>query len=150
MGFSNYSKQAPQQGKTVPYVLRGLRNPDGSHPVLHVEHLGEANRPFWLDALAKSSARVRAGGRVEGTPVERDRAHRENRDDGRESVISYSAKKVDNAFHDDGSPATASDIRAIVVAIPDEDFDRLWTFVCSGDNFRDYSIADAPANIAEK
>lgn len=150
MAFGNYSKQAPQPGKTVPYTLRGLRNPDGSNPVLHVEYIGESNRAFWLEALAKSSARMRGGWQPGATPTEIDRATREARDDNRETVIGHSARKIDNAFHDDGTPASVADLRAIVTAIPDADFDALWVFVQNHNNFRTYAVADDPSKIAEK
>jgi hypothetical protein len=148
VGFSRYAKQGPQQGRTVPYPLRGLRNPDGTSPILHVEHIGEGNRAFWLDSLARASAKA---GKPSGTtPVEIDRARREARDDNREILISFSVRRVENAFHDDGTPATNADIRAIVMAIPDEDFDRLTVFVNSYNNFRDYTITEEPDKLAEK
>jgi hypothetical protein len=150
MAFGNYSKQAPQAGKTVPYVLRGLRNPDGTSPVLHVEHIGEANRAFWLEALAKMSARDRKGTQPGSTPAEIDRANREDREESRGTVASHSARRIENAFHDDGAPATVADIPAIVAALPDADFDRLWMFVQNHNNFRDYAIVEEPGKLAEK
>jgi hypothetical protein len=150
MAFGNYSKQAPQPGKTVPYPLRGLRNPDRSNPILHVEYIGESNRPFWLEALAHSSAKARSGVSPGSTPTEIARAVQEEREQNRESMISHSARRIENTFHDDGSPATEKDIRALVMALPDGDFDALWIFVQNHNNFRDYAIAEDPAKLAEK
>jgi hypothetical protein len=150
MGFSNYAKQGPRAGKTVAFTLIGLVNPDGSSPMLHVEYIGESNRPFWLEALAKASAKVKAGFHPQSNPTEIDRARRADREDNRETLITHSARKVENAFHDDGTAATEKDIRAIVMALPDEDFDRLWMFVQNPDNYRSFTIAEEPTALAEK
>jgi hypothetical protein len=154
VGFSRYTKQGPQPGKTVPYTLHGLRNPDGTSPVLHVEYVGESNRGFWMEALAKASAKASANAKaVRGpgtTPTEIDRERRAARDDNRETIIAHSARRIDNAFHDDGAPATPADIRAIVMALPDEDLDQLWAFVQNHNRFRDYTITEDPVALAEK
>jgi hypothetical protein len=150
VGFSKYTNQAPHPGKTVPFPLRGLRNPDGSSPVLHVEHLGEENRPYWLEMLARSTAKARAAAQLAGTPAEIDRANRDDREENRQTVIDHSARRIENAFHDDGAPATDKDIAAIVRAIPDVDFLQLWVFVNNPHAFRDYPIAEDPAALAEK
>lgn len=148
--FGNYSKQAPQPGKTVAYPLRGLRNPDGTHPIVHVEYIGESNRPFWLEALARSSARSRTGASMGSSPADIDRANREARDENREAVINHSARHLENVLFDDGTAATDKDIRLFVLAIPDADFDSLWMFVQNHNNFRAYSPVEDPAKLAEK
>lgn len=148
MSFGKYKKQAPQSGKAVPYTLFCFRNPDGTSPVLHVEYLGESNRPFWLETLARAKAKT--GAAIATTPTEIDRDRRTARDSNRETVISHSARKIDNAFHDDGTPATEKDLRAIVLAIPDEDFDMLFGFVQNHGNYREFVITEDPAAVAEK
>jgi hypothetical protein len=147
MAFSSYAKQTPQAGKTVAYTMRGLRNPDGSRPLLHVEHVGESNRPFWLEALARASARARAGA---STPLDIDRAQREDREERREILARHSVRNVENVFHDDGCIATAADIPEILRSIPDHDIDELWTFVQNHNNFRSYSITESAEPLAEK
>lgn len=146
--FGHYTKQAPQQGRTVPYVLYGLRNADGTSPIVHVEHIGESNRPFWLDALAKASAKAKEGAAAPTTPTEIDRMRRANREDNRETVIAHSARRLERVFRQDGTPATDKDLRAFILAIPDSDFDELWAFVQNPHNFRDFTIAEEPEKLA--
>jgi hypothetical protein len=138
MSFSNYTNQAPRPGKLVPFPLRGLRNSDGSSPVVHVEFLGETNRPYWLEALAKASAKARGAVQTSNTPTEIDRANRDERQENRQAVIDHSARRIENVFRDDGTPATDKDIAAILRAIPDVDFLQIWNFVHNPNNFRDY------------
>lgn len=150
MSFGNYASQAPKAGKTSPCVLRGLRNPDGSHPVVHVEYLGEENKAFYLEMLAKTQARMRAA-MVASTPAEMDRQAREERADNREVVIQHSARRLENVLHADGSTATDKDIAGFIRSIPDRDFDGLFAHAQNHNNFRDYPVAVGdPQAIAEK
>jgi len=147
--FANYTKQAPQSGATRPCVLRGLRNADGSNPVVHVEFLGRDNKPYWLELLAKTQEKMRVASSV-SSPAELDRKSREERAENRETVITHSARKLENVFHADGAPATDKDIALFVRSIPDEDFETLFTFASNSANYREYVIAGDPKAIAEK
>lgn len=147
--FSGYSSQAPKVGKTFKYVLRGLRNPDGSHPAVHIEHLGEENKPYWLELLAKAQADARAATSV-STPAEIDKDRRDTRALYRERIIRYSARRLDNVFHDDGVPATDADLAQFIRSIPDGDFDLIYDAATNPANFRDYPVAGNAADIAEK
>ena len=149
MNFANYSSQAPATGKTIPFVFRGLRNPDGTHPTLHVEFLGEANRPFWMDVLSRSTTRTHSSSGA-SSAAEIDRMTRETRDQQREDVIKYSARGIEHVFFADGTAATSKDIAGFVRAIPDVDFDALWAFTNSPANFRPYRIAEPADSLAEK
>jgi len=145
--FDHYTKQAPQQGRTVPYTLVALRNPDGSSPVLHVEYLGESNRPYWLESLARAQAKEKPSGT---TPIEIDRERRAQRDKNRATLAQHSVRRLEHVFRSDGTSATSADIPAVLAAIPDEDLDALWFFVQNPGNFRDYTFAETPAALAEK
>jgi hypothetical protein len=149
VSFGNYTSQAPKTGKTSPCVLRGLRNADGSHPVVHVEYLGEENRPFYLEQLAKAQTRMRAV-MASSTPADMDRQAREDRLDNRETVIQHAARKLENVFHVDGSLATEADISGFIRSIPDRDFDQLFAHAQNHNNYRDYPIVGEPQAIAEK
>lgn len=136
--FGKYSKQAPQAGKTQPYTLTGLRNPDGTSPIVHVEHLGEENKPFWLEMLATASADNQP---LAKSPAEMDKRRRDNRAESREIVIRHSARKLENVVKDDGTYATDADLPLFIRAIPDGDFDDLLVFAKRDDTFREYPDA---------
>lgn len=147
--FGKYSKQAPQASATRPCVLRGLRNPDGSHPVVHVEFLGRENKPYWLELLAKTQDRMRAAASV-SSPAELDKKSRDERAENRETVIKHSARRLESVICDDGTPATDKDIALFIRSIPDEDFEILFGFASTSSNFRDYPVTGDPQAIAEK
>lgn len=139
--FSNYAKQGPQPGKTVPYALERLRNPDGTHPIVHLEHLGEENRPFWLEMLAEAQAEMPAPTK---NPAEIDKRRRDNRAANREIVIRHSARRLENVVKDDGALATDADLSHFIRAIPDGDFDELLAFVKRAHNFCEYPEGSKP------
>jgi hypothetical protein len=147
--FGKYSKQAPQTAVTRPCVLRGLRNADGSNPVVHVEFLGRENKPYWLELLSKTQDKMRTASSV-ASPAELDRKGRDEQAENRETVIKHSARKLENVFRDDGTPATDKEIALFVRSIPDEDFEHLFAFASTSSNFRDYPITGDPQAIAEK
>jgi hypothetical protein len=149
MSFGNYSKQAPQCAVTRPCVLRGLRNPDGSNPVVHVEFLGRENKPYWLELLAKTQAKAQTASSV-ASPAELDRKGRDEIAENRETVIKHSARRLEHVFRDDGTAANEKDIAGFVRSIPDEDFEYLFGFALTAANFRDYAITGDPQAIAEK
>lgn len=147
--FVKYAKQAPQASTTRPCVLRGLRNPDGSNPVVHVEYLGRENKPYWLETLAKTPARQRAARSV-SSPAELDKMSRDDLAEQRETMINHSARKLENAIRDDGTPAVDADIPRFIRSIPDEDFELLFAFAVTSSNFRDYPVTGDPLAVAEK
>lgn len=148
--FGSYKSQAPKVGKTFKHVLRGLRNADGSHPAVHIEHLGEENKPYWLELLAKMKADAQAAVASSATPAEMAKDMGEERAQNREILLRHSARRIENVFHDDGAAATDADIAAFVRSIPDGDFDVLFRAAQNPNNFRDYPITGDPAAIAEK
>lgn len=141
--FSKYARQAPEAGRTVAHTLTGLRNPDGTHPVVHLERLGEENRPFWLEML--DSARADTPTPPAKSAAEVDRRRRDNRAENREIVIRHSARKLENVMKDDGSYAADADVPAFIRAIPDVDFDELLAAARSTDEYR-----PDPKALAEK
>lgn len=142
--FSKYSKQGPQPGKTVEYTVYGLRNEDGTHPIVEVEHLGEENKPFWLEMLAAAGTQDAPPAK---DPAAIDKWRRDNRGKNRETVIRHSARHLKNVFRDDGTPATDADVPLFIRSMPDVDFDRLFDFVTLDTAYRDYP---APKKTAEK
>lgn len=147
--FGKYKKQAPQSSVTRPCVLRGLRNPDGSNPVVHVEFLGRENKPYWLELLAKTQAKATTASAV-ASPAELDKKGREEAAENRETVIRHSARRLENVFGDDGMLATDKDLPLFIRSIPDEDFEYLFAFALNPGNFRDYAVVGNPQDIAEK
>lgn len=147
--FGNYTKQAPQAAVTRPCVLRGLFNPDGSHPVVHVEFLGRENKPYWLELLAKTTEKVRTASAV-SSPAELDKKSRDERAENRETLISHSARKLENVIRADGTQAADKDLALFIRSIPDEDFDILFNFASTSSNFRDYPVTGDPQAVAEK
>lgn len=136
--FENYEKQGLRAGYTVPYEVTELRNPDGSHPTVHLEHIGRINPTFIQWALAN------AGG--EQKPPNRDEALR----DERELMIAHGARRLENAFRSDGSLATDADLPAFIRAIPLMAFERMTAFVGEEKNFCEFPIASDPQALAEK
>lgn len=135
--FSNYEKQGAQAGKTVPYEVTELVNPDGSHPLVHVEHLGMANASIRQWVIA------RAG----------DKAEEKNDDNfsqDRDLVAKHCAKRVERLFFSDGTQATEADIPDFIRKIPLQVFIRMRNFVQKEENFCEFPIASAPKDIAEK
>lgn len=153
MGFKNFQLQTPQ-GKTVRYTLAQLRAPQGC-PVLVVEHLGETNSGYWLDALSRAKAEsatalATAGIKKEISATEMDRRIKEARAAKRETVALHAIRDVENLFHDDGSAATKADIFDLVMALPDDVFDDVWRFAENANNFRESAIVGNVAAIAGK
>lgn len=144
MSFRKLEAQTVEVAKTVPLVLNQLRG----EPVLHVEHLGETNKPFWNDALARANATagISSGKRMKIT----DAKIRETRLKNRELVAKYSVRGLENVFHDDGKPAGAEDIRDVVFALPDDVFDAVLGFVSDPNNFRDVEIEGDAEDLAGK
>jgi hypothetical protein len=131
--FSNYEKQAPRAGQTVAHEVTELRNPDGSHPVVHLEHIGRTNASFmeWVLASAGKSAD-------------------EQKRDERELMIEHSARKLERAYFSDGTLATDADLPAFVRAMPLAAFERMASVAMDAANYCEYPIAIAPQALAEK
>lgn len=150
--YDHYSSQAPRAGKTSPCVLHGLRNPDGSHPVVHLELLGEENKTYHLEMLAKAGTRIRSAAAA-STPAETDRQNREERAENRELLIAHSARRIEHVLRRDGSRAdeiSRDEIARFVRAIPDRDFETLWNHSHNPFNYRDVPIVGDQQAAAEK
>jgi hypothetical protein len=148
VSFGNYQSQAPKPGKLVAYTLYGLRNPDGSSPVLDLEHLGRENRGWWAETLGESGTSEPSYG---NTPSELNRAHHDRVAKYRQKIASHSARHLRNAFHGDGAPATDEDIQDFIATIPEVDIIQLWAFVNNPQPWREYPLPTAkPETVAEK
>jgi hypothetical protein len=155
MPFGSVTAQHLQTGKTVELVLNQLVIL-GEHPVLVVEHLGETNKAFWNDALAKANVKATDGARrTKLTPADVIAGRIKNR----EAVAKFSVRGTIGFYHDHADrpgvpdparPATNVDIRDIVMALPDEVFDSVLAFVINGENFREHAIAGDPKELAGK
>lgn len=140
MAFGKISKQSLDQDRTVELVLYQLVG----DPVLVVRHLGESNKPFWNDALAKAGKSA-VGKKTRLTSAEVLQARAENR----ETVAKYSVVDLHGVRHDDGRPAVVDDISDVIAALPDDVFDAVLRFVTDPNNFRDVAPAD-PQAVAGK
>lgn len=156
MPFGSVSQQALKPAKTVELVLNQLVIL-GEHPILVVQHLGESNKPFWNDALAKASANAADRGRNKKiTPAEIDAGRAANRT----TVAKFAVVDTRGFFHDytdrpgfpdHMKPATKADIPEIINALPNEVFDSVMSFVLNAENFRDHDGAFAdPEALAKK
>ena len=144
MSFRKLEAQAVPEAILVPVVLNQLK----PAPTFWCEHLGESNKGFWNDALARANvtANVGAGKRTRIT----DAKVKEGRMRNRELVAKHSVRRLEDVFHDDGTPASAADIRDVVFAIPDDVFDELLEFVTNPNNFRDVEIDGDASELAKK
>lgn len=137
--FSNYAEQGLRFGHTVPFEVTELTNADGSHPLLHVEHLGTANGTLLEEIIARA-----------GAPRETEdaadflRRLRENQD----AVSKHCVRDIERVFFSDGTAATKDDIPAFVRAMPAKAFQRLLEFAYNEANF--YKPAEKPQVLAEK
>jgi hypothetical protein len=137
--FSNYAEQGLQFGKTVPYEVAELANADGTHPLLHVEHLGAANASMMEEVLARASTE-------EAKPLGLAEAIRQNRD----ALARHCVRRLERVYFSDGTPATDADIAGFVGSMPMKAFERLLAFVVNEKNFYKYPIVEKPAALAEK
>lgn len=147
MSFEYLSEQSPQAGRTARFVLP-LRAPNGP-PVLHVEHLGETNTGYYMDALSKATAQDKPRPR-DLNPQALAQAVREARNRRREVVAVHCVRKLENVYHRDGREAGAGDVVDLVWALPDDVFDSLWDFASDPANFRTAPIEGDPVAIAGK
>lgn len=134
--FSNYEKQAPRSGQTVPYEVTELKNPDGTHPIVHIEHIGDSNETFVEEMLARAGA------------DEVDETHAAKLATARDRVIRHAARRLERVFFSDGTQATDADIPGFVRALPVRAFDRMARFAMSEAPF--VEIATDPQALAEK
>lgn len=137
MAFGKIAAQVVNTDKLVELQLNQL----AGEPILIVAHLGESNKDFWLDSIAKANAQAAAGGGKQKLSPARIK---EMRSKNRATVIKYAAKDVTNLFHDDGTPATKADLADIVNSLPDDVFDSVLLFCSNADNFRERPINDDP------
>jgi hypothetical protein len=138
--FSNYAEQGLQVGKTVPYEVTELVNDDGTHPLIHVEHLGSANITWNEEMIANAGST----GEVAKTHAERELANRD-------TIAKHCARRVERVFFSDGTPATDADITGFIRALPAKALVRLGDFVMDEGNFcKRPKIATPPGELAEK
>lgn len=139
--FSNYAEQGLQIGKTVPYEVTELVNADGTHPIVHAEHLGSANVSLTEEALAKAGSPQEP---EEKTPLEREQSNREY-------IARHAARRIEHVFFSDGTPATDADIIGFIRSLPTQAFARLAAYVMDEGNFcKRPTIATKPSELAEK
>lgn len=142
VSFGNYTQQGPKAGKLVEFTLFGLRNEDGSSPVLDLEHLGRENRGWWTETLSASAAVEQTYG---NTHSELNRAHNDRVARYRDQIARHSARHLRNAFKADGTPATDADIADFIAAIPEVDVIHIWAFVNNAQPWREYPLPAAKA-----
>jgi hypothetical protein len=140
MKFANYAQQGVRFGATVPYDVTELVNADGSHPILHLEHMGAANASWLEEMIARSKAKDDDVARPGIAEV-----NRANQD----AIIKHCARRLDRVFLDDGTAATDDDIPDFIRAMPAKALMRLMAFVLDESNFCT-KIAGKPAELAEK
>lgn len=130
--FENYEKQGARPGQTVAYEVTELVNPDGTHPVVHIEHIGRSNASFMQAVIA------RAGSDDKTTP------------DDRETMIAHSARRIERVYRADGSAATDADLPAFIRAMPLRALQRMTLHAMDEKNYCEFPIATEPAVLAEK
>lgn len=138
--FSNYAEQGLVFGKTVEYEVTELVNADGSHPIVHLEHIGAANATLLEEVIAG------AGADAETTPksiLDKFRANQEY-------MIKHSVRRIERVFFSDGTPATDADIPGFVRSLPIRAFDRMQAYAMTERNFYKHTIATDPQALAEK
>lgn len=140
--FDQFKVAALKPGKTMPLVLDMLPG----RPVVHLEHLGETNAPFWADQIARANAR-NAIGSSKKKITKKDL--RELRQKKRDVLAKHGIRKLE-ALHSDKTPATSADIPDFVEAIPDDVVDVVFDYASNPDNYREIQIEGDPDEIAEK
>ena len=143
--FEYIAEQVVKPGKTVKFTLDMLQGPP-SHPeppVLHVEHLGEGNAPYWQDAIARAEAKPTTPTDLMGAAGRLSRRER-----NRGLLAKFAIKKLE-AFRRDGTPATEADIPRFMAKLPGDVVDLVWAFCQDAENFRERPLA-APDKLAEK
>lgn len=127
--FENYEKQGAREGQSVPFEIMKLRNPDGSHPVVHLEHLGASNAKYKELVIANAG---------KGKAVER------------RALLRCSAVRLERTFKSDGTLATDADLSAFIEKIPLSIVEQMLAFAMNEENFAEYPIASDPETLAEK
>lgn len=140
--FDNYAEQGLQFGRTVAYEVTELVNADGTHPIVHLEHLGIVNASVVEEIIARASANEKADEGPKG-PLE---THARDR----EAMIKHSVRRLENTFKKDGTAATDADIPAFVNALPYKVLHRMMLHAVGEANFCKIPIAEKPAVLAEK
>lgn len=154
MAFGSVASQSVSSGKTVELVLNQL-SILGDSPAFVVEHLGESNRAFWNDVIAR--ANVNATDSRRGKLTEADIAA--GRAKNRANLAKYSVKDLRGFYHDvEGQPgtpdptkpATKADIVELLQALPNDVIDSVMTFVVNAENFRERPVLADAKTVAEK
>lgn len=136
----DFSSAHLKPGKTVPLVLNMLPG----EPVVQIEHLGESNKSFFNDLIARANAKATV------VPSKLTaKALKEARAKNREMIAKHAVRDL-VATHDDGRKATKEDIPEFIAALPDDVIDLIREFASNPENFRDQTIEADPADIAEK
>lgn len=150
MPFEKLAAQKVKPGKTVELVLNQLTSPHGA-PIIAIEHLGESNRQWWGDqiARAKASSAIRTSKKAKDDSISEE-AIAAARMANRETLATYSVRHLVRVFHDDGTQATDDDIKAFVMSIPDDVIDSIISHATDPNIFRDVAIEGVPADIAKK
>ncbi len=132
MGFSNYRRADLESGRTVSMVLDML--PGKVKPEIKVEHLGDENRTYLSDEIAKANASAsRASGNKKKLMSKARIA--EMKQQRRDELKKHIVREL-TATHDDGSPATNADIPAWVDSLPPDVVDLIYLFSLNAENFR--------------
>lgn len=144
MGF-DYTRQELPPGKTVPFVLDMLPG----KPVVHLEWLGETNKTWMSDQLARANAKKHAAKKIEKTLTEHDIV--EMREKNRVYLAKHSVRDLEAIHTDTKKAATKDDIPLFMKSIPWDVVDLIVEFASNQENYREHDepLAD-PKDLAEK
>lgn len=138
-----------QEGYTVPLVLDML---PGS-PVVHLEHLGLANKSYVASQIAAATAaaeEIRKDKRKIGRKVDTAITFKDADQDiiEKRADLHHAIRNLEG-FHSDGvTPASSKDIPDFISAIPKHIVVLLWNFCQVESNF--YRKAANPSDVAKK
>ena len=139
----DYKAAEVKPGKTVKLVLDMLPGA----PAVHLEHLGESNKSYWSESVAKAnSGEIHAGTRPK---VITAKAIADRRVRDRELLRKHVIRKLE-AKHADGSDATLDDVGEWLEAIPAYVLDMLVEYAVNPANFGDAPVATDVDATAEK
>lgn len=141
----DYRKAELEPGRTVPMVLDML---PGS-PEIQVEHLGDENRTYLADHIAKANAKASRSGGVAARKMVSKATIAEDQKQRRTDVAKHVVRDL-KAKHTDGRDATPTDIPEWVDSLPNHVVMMIYLFALNAGNFLDQVIEGDVKELAEK
>jgi hypothetical protein len=145
--FDYIADAALVPGKTVPYKFTQFIG----EPVVHVEHLGETNKTYLNEEIARANSSAALASSGGGKRVSKQLI-KEQRDKRRKIYAKHAVRKLE-AKTKTGEAAGQDLIPDFVNSLPDEVFDVAWNFVRDPENFRELTIdadEDSTKALVEK